>query len=387
MDILTYSINISINPLTKEAIIGTIASNSGSSIMITLSTLSTSNIHHLPETYKSRPSYPHLKEWVYGNISSYNFSEMKIRACLDFVKVRFSTSKPYMYSHIKKFMTEKTGELHHIKPVGLSSFEAKTQCASEFDITIQDMKSYKSLYKRLELLRHFNPKIDLNSLQIIQIEVALDFYNAEPTLLIALLKWLRLKQEQTTNVRFFGSTKESVKFLEVYDGRKTKNFMPPTFSHVYDFLMHGGCSNGSNGNFAINDISAAVYYHGYLKTTDRGRPLPRDQWCVRLEVRLQGDELNGIILENINLAIRSAAKYLSFTCFKPYNTIPSKQLANCIRVKPLGLENPKNKTRNNLPPFVTSFSKLNSIKMDAFRDLIKAFRIPKSGETLPPRLC
>ena len=355
--------------------------------MVAISTLSTSNINHLPEVYKRNPTYPYLKQWVYGNIASYNFSEMKIRACLDFVKVRFLTSTPYQYSQIKKFLTEKTGQVHHVQPVGLTSQEAKNQCASEFDITIHDIKSYKSLHKRLELLRHFNPTLNVSSLKIIQIEIALDFYKAEPTLLVALLKWLRLKQEHTTHVRFFGSSKESVKFLEVYDGRKVKNLIRPTFDDVYNYLMKGGCSNGSNGNFAINDVTADLYYHGYFKTTDKGQPLPKEQWRVRLEVRLQGKQLENIVVETVNIAIRSACKHLNFTCFRPYNTIPTKQLAKYVWVKPFGLENTMYKTRNNLSPFLTSFTELNTLKWNTFRNLIKAFRVPKSGEPLPPRLC
>jgi hypothetical protein len=346
-----------------------------------LNTLTTKNLVDLPEKYKKHRAYPLLEQWVYSNISRYDFDDIKIKACVDFVTVRFTTNKAYLYSTVKKYLTEKTKTRHYVAPVGLTEDEAKYITACEFDLTLHDVKSYNDLRKRLLPLMHYNPQLNLDDLRIVELETALDFYNAQPELLVALLKSVRLQGDITTNIRLFGKGRNNVQFLKVFDDRKVKRWAQPTVPFVVDYLRCGGCSEGSNGNFAINDKSAHLYYHGYYKMTDAGIFLKDDEKRVRLEAKLQGMYLDGITVGTLSKAIQVVSREMRFTALKPTATI--KEMASYLSVEPYGLEDPKRKTKSHLPPFIESYSKLNSIKRDAFRDLTKAFRLPKSGEFFP----
>lgn len=346
-----------------------------------LNTLTTKTLVDLPEKYQKHRAYPLLEQWVKSNISRYDFDDITIRACVDYLTIRFTTDKPYIYSSVKKYLTEQTKTRHYVQPVGLTDDEAKHMAVCEFDLTLHDVKSFRDLKKRLLPLKYYNPQLDLNNLKIIKLETALDFYNAQPELLVALLKSVRLRSEMTTNIRFFGKGKNSVKFLKVFDDRKVRTWIEPKVPLVLNYLRCGGCSNGSNGNFAINDKTADLYHHGYYKMTDRDVTLNADEHRVRFELTMQRTYLEGITVGTVSKAVQTVSREMNFTALKPTATI--KEMASYLAVEPYGLEDPKHKTKSHLLPCIESYSKLNSIKRDAFRDLIKAFKMPKSGEVFP----
>lgn len=343
-----------------------------------LNTLTTKTLVDLPEKYQKHRAYLLLEQWVKSNISRYDFDDMIIRACVDYLTVRFTTDKPYIYSSVKKYLTEQTKTRHYVQPVGLTDDEAKHMAVCEFDLTLHDVKSFRNLKKRLLPLKHYNSQLDLNNLKIIKLETALDFYKAQPELLVALLKSVRLRSEITTNIRFFGKGKNNVKFLKVFDDRKVKTWIVPKVPPVLDFLRCGGCNKGSNGNFGINDIGADLYHHGYYKVTDRGYTLNDDQHRVRFEVKIQGVYLEGITVGTVSKAIQTVSKEINFTALKPTATI--KEMASYLAVEPYGLQDHKHRTKSGLLPYIESFPRLNGIKRDAFRDLTKSFKPPKSGE-------
>lgn len=332
------------------------------------------HLPHINEKWKQHRVYPIFEDMIYGNIRSYNFDEIKVKACIDFLAIKFKTDKPQLYTHIKKYMTEKTKQAHYIEPIGISLEQAQSTTVSEFKIVLHDVKSYRDLERRLDYLKYYNKSLNIYDLEVLELETALDFYGADPKILVALLKSIRLKGE-ITNVRFFGKGQSNSYFLNVYDGRKVKRWIEPNSADIYKYLDKGGCPEGSNGNFAINDKSDGRYFHGYHKKVDKNKLLPESQHRPRFEIKLQGHYLNGITLGTLSEALKRSSKELSFTAFKI--TATPRDFISTLEVKPYGLEYSSYKTKTNLPSYIESYSELNRIKLDAFRNLIKAFNSTK----------
>lgn len=133
-----------------------------------------------------------LETKIYSNINSYDFKAMniKIRARVDFLDIYFEITKPSTRHDIKKFLTEKTGIRHYIK-----------ESLNGYVIRLHDMNSLKLLNECLRCLDHFG--LLHQSMKIVELEVALDFYGYKHLgLATAILKSLRLPST-ANNFRVF----------------------------------------------------------------------------------------------------------------------------------------------------------------------------------------
>ncbi|MEG0032027.1 hypothetical protein [Acinetobacter sp.] len=230
-----------------------------------------------------------LETKILSNIHSYDFKAMNItmRARVDFLDIYFEIKKSSTRHDIKKYLTEKTGIRHYIK----ESFNG-------YVIRLHDMNSQKILNERCGLLDHFG--LIKESMKIVELEVALDFYGYKHLgLATALLKALRLPST-TINFRVFKA--------------QTGVFIPIPVNPI---VLHRKLTDGFN--IGINHRLANEYWHIYQKQTDQnGMPLIEREWRIRVEKNIKAPVLKRLnnSFSNIRQLLLESFKGLRFTHLK-----------------------------------------------------------------------
>lgn len=290
-----------------------------------------------------------LKTIIFSDIHSYDFKAMNIqvKAQVDFIDLYFEIGKTSTRHDIKKFLTEKTGITHYI-----------SEYQTGFIIRLHDMNSINVLRRRISYLRHFEYKMD--SFKIMQIELAIDFYNFKHrALTTALFKSIRLPST-VANLRVYKSQ------LGVFTP------IPSTPHSMFRKLEHGY-------NIGINHRDADEYWHLYVKTTDCNKqPLPKNEWRVRVEKNIKCNILNQMDnrLVNIKRILLNEFKGLSFTQLTANAT---KELTDVYKntVRAFGTEIPtyydKNRHKRNLPQSLKTHGELNRLISTAVNNLVRNF--------------
>ncbi|MBI1410828.1 hypothetical protein [Acinetobacter baumannii] len=291
-----------------------------------------------------------LETVIFSDIHSYDFKAMNIRikAQVDFIDLYFEIAKTSTRHDIKKFLTEKTGITHYI-----SEYE------TGFIIRLHDMNSLNVLQRRISYLRHFECKID--SLKIMEIELAIDFYNFKHrALTTALLKSIRLPS--------------TVENLRVYKSQLGIFTPIPSTPHSMFRKLESGY------NIGINHRDADEYWHLYVKTTDCNKqPLPKNEWRIRAEKNIKRNILNKMDnrLTNIKRVLLDGFKGLSFTELKkdaPLNQQGSYR--NCVKL--FGAEQKmyydKNRHKRKLAQYIRKNSALNQLISQAVNNLVRQFK-------------
>lgn len=291
-----------------------------------------------------------LETKIYSNINSYDFKAMniKIRARVDFLDIYFEITKPSTRHDIKKFLTEKTGIRHYIK-----------ESLNGYVIRLHDMNSLKLLNERLRCLDHFG--LLQQSMKILELEVALDFYGYKHLgLATALLKSLRLPST-TNNFRLFKT--------------QTGVFVPIPVNPI---VLHRKLKDGFN--IGINHRLADEYWHIYQKQTDQnGTPLKESEWRIRAEKNIKesvSKRLNNSF-SNIRQLLLESFKGLRFTHLKAGAS--SHQV--CVymnKIDAYGMEKEAylDSQRNwrKLTPDIEMNAELNRLVVNAVCNLAKNFR-------------
>jgi len=292
-----------------------------------------------------------LETVIFSDIHSYDFKAMniQIKAQVDFIDLYFEISKTSTRHDIKKFLTEKTGITHYI-----SEYE------TGFIIRLHDMNSLSVLRRRISYLRHFECKID--SFKIMEIELAIDFYNFKHrALTTALLKSIRLPS--------------TVENLRVY--KSQLGVFTPIPNTPYSMLR----KLESGYNIGISHRDADEYWHLYVKTTDCNKQsLPENEWRVRAEKNIKRNILNHMDnhLTNIKRVLLDGFKGLSFTRL---TANASKHLTDEYKntVRAFGTEIPtyydKNRHKKNLPESTKKHGELNQLVSSAVHNLVRNFTI------------
>lgn len=272
---------------------------------------------------------------------------IQIKAQVDFIDLYFEIGKTSTRHDIKKFLTEKTGIAHYI-----------SEHETGFIIRLHDMNSLSVLRRRISYLRHFKCKID--SFKIMEIELAIDFYNFKHrALTTALFKSIRLP-----------STVENLRVYKSQLGVFTP--IPSTPHSMFRKLKNGY-------NIGINHRDADEYWHLYVKTTDCNKqPLPKNKWRVRAEKNIKCNILNQMDnrLVNIKRVLLDGFKGLSFTQLTANATKElTVEYKNTVRA--FGTETPtyydKNRHKRNLPQSMKTHGELNKIISTAVNNLVRSF--------------
>ncbi|WHP05428.1 hypothetical protein QLH32_15655 [Acinetobacter corruptisaponis] len=274
------------------------------------------------------------------NIKYYNRLSMKnagitIKACIDFIDVKFETAKPFNRSVIKKYLTEKTGIRHFIKTVGESddvlrdeeSNNLNDNIGTAFVIRLHDVKNLKALTERLSILKYYNLSLNVADLEIVRIERAIDFSNAPHFMRIALLKAVQLSKAE--NCRFYNKSA----------------FFPKKEKTGGIFSIFNNFNDVRDGNtIYINNKDDDHYYRIYFKTTDfNKRPLKVEDHRVRFEENYSGSALlqlndgRTVTIRDIETVIKAMSKALIFTRLRD-DALPYFKSAYRDIAKPYGLE-------------------------------------------------
>lgn len=290
-----------------------------------------------------------LETVIFSDIHSYDFKAMniQIKAQVDFIDLYFEIGKTSTRHDIKKFLTEKTGITHYI-----------SEYQTGFIIRLHDMNLINVLRRRISYLRHFECKID--SLKIMEIELAIDFYHFKHrALTTALLKSIRLPS--------------TVENLRVYKSQLGVFTPIPTTPHAMIRKLDNGY------NIGINHRDAEEYWHLYVKTTDYNKqPLPKNEWRIRAEKNIKSNVLNQMDnrVTNIKRVLLDGFKGLSFTQLKADS---SKQLTHEYKntVRAFGTEvqtyYDKYRHKKNLPESMKKHGELNQLISTAVNNLARNF--------------
>src|SRR5690606_9212899 len=119
------------------------------------------------------------------------------KAVVDFIKLEFIAQQETNRSQIKKYLTEKTGIRYYIEESDIEISES----GKKYSVKVHDLKSAAHLERLIEQLGYFG--VNRQYIEIVEIELSLDFYNApRKELLIALFKSLKLS-ESAFNMRIY----------------------------------------------------------------------------------------------------------------------------------------------------------------------------------------
>ena len=287
---------------------------------------------------------------IFSNINSYDFKAMhiKIRAKVDFLDLYFEIEKKSTRHDIKKFLTEKTGIRHYIK-----------ESLSGYVIRLHDMNSLKLLNDRIRCLDHFC--LVHQSMKIVELEVALDFYGYKHIgLATALLKSLRLPST-ANNFRVFKA--------------QTGVFTPIPVNPI---VLYRKLKDGFN--IGINHRLADEYWHIYLKQTDQnGTPLKESEWRIRAEKNIKAHILTRLnnSFSNIRQLLLENFKGLRFTHLKAKASSHQVDVyMNKIDVYGMEKEPYFDSHRNlrKLIPDIEMNAELNRLVVNAVCNLAKNFR-------------
>lgn len=291
-----------------------------------------------------------LETKIYSNINSYDFKVMniKIRARVDFLDLYFEITKASSRHNIKKFLTEKTGIKHYIK-----------ERLNGYVIRLHDMNSFKLLNERLRCLDHFG--LLHQSMKIVELEVALDFYGYKHLgLATALLKSVRLPCT-ANNFRVFKA--------------QTGVFIPIPVNPI---VLHRKLKDGFN--IGINHRLANEYWHIYQKQTDQnGTPLKESKWRIRAEKNIKETVLKRLnnSFSNIRQLLLESFKGLRFTHLKAEASSHQVDVyMNKIDVYGMEKEPYLDSHRNlrKLIPDIEMNAELNRLVVNAVCNLAKNFK-------------
>jgi len=292
-----------------------------------------------------------LETIIYSNINNYDFKAMDImvKAQVDFLDLYFEIERPSTRHDIKKYLTEKTGITHYI-----------SEYMNGFIIRFHDMNSLKELQRRIHYLKHY--ELNVSSLRVIEIELAIDFYRFKHRALVtALFKSLRLPST-AENFRVFKNQ------LGVF------NPLPTTPLTMMKRLECGY-------NIGINHKAADEYWHLYVKTTDQNKQLlPESKWCIRAEKNIKRNVLNKMDnrLMNLKRILLNGFKGLSFTQLGIHAPQDFKNSYKDM-VKPFGLEQgiyyDKSRHKRKLSKHVEKNTALNQLVSSSVHNLLRNFTI------------
>lgn len=340
-------------------------------------------------------SYDDEKAFDLTNLSNYDRATMKkmkitVKACLDFIDIKFTTTSLQDRSNIKKYLTEKTGVKHFIKVIHENddvlenqdrNDSSKNKTGKTFVIRLHDIERMDQLMSRLSFLKHYNSSLDI---EVVRIERAIDFKNTPQEMRIALFKAVKLSKAD--NCRSYNPNK-------ITFPRGKGKLKIGGVEHLYD-----DCSASflSCNTIYINDRNETYCLRIYFKTTDsNGKPLKPEDYRVRLEQTYAGNDLlklnnnKTVMINDLENVINemSKAKALSFTRLRN-DAFPYFICAYEKFIQPYGLEKThtisksgkKVKHRRNnrsagLCRYLEAHTEFNQIVKDAQKELVKKFKI------------
>lgn len=351
----------------------------------------TTELHTLLDSYQQRLQInaevaETIEAEIYSNISRYsfekhmdfknpelrekgfsiNFRPIQIKAVIDWLDLAFEVNPSHCSfayrtnarSYIKSFLTLKTGKRHYVKH---DESDIKQEDLV-FTVRLHDIRSKNDLMKIADLLRK-QYGAEMDKMKIRNIELSLDFYNANNRgLLSALHKSLRY-QATADNFRIYKYVK--------HDIRNKFSPVPHSPFILLKRFNHDWC-------LGANPKGSPLCYRLYVKTTDSNKqPLPTEEHRLRVEVTLDQTILKetDCSIENLQGIIKQGFKFLTFTELDQKAPEAFKASYEEI-IKPYGQERTmKNVNRNkrNLEDGIKTHAELNNVISKAIFNLCRKF--------------
>lgn len=310
-----------------------------------------SNIHNYE--FDRKKLKPQMLSFKNGASIQVQQSLIKIKSQIDFINVSFNTIKATQRSYIKKFLTEKIGKKHFITEEHKHNATVNTDSMASctFNIRIHDVSNKKCIYKIVHALKK---NYGAFNFRITCIELAHDFYNAPPEFLTALFKSIQFDAD-VQNIRIFRLKGENQNIP--YEPIRLKNLLLQGF------------------NIGVNDYRKDdVYYHFYFKKTDHNkRPLPREEWRLRAEVRLSNLDH---ALEDLRNVVKTGFRKITFTQLTHTATLGQRKLYSLF-IRPYGqkLSSPilKNGHYRDFKKFICTNQNLNERLRESVKNLSNKF--------------
>lgn len=384
------AMNIEGDKLFNFLVMDMLQNSSGRSLTFSERT-GTTELHTFLDSYQQRLEInagvaETIEAEIYSNISSYSFEKhmdfknpelqensysihfkpIQIKAVIDWLDLSFEVNpsrcsfahKPNARSYIKSFLTMKTGKKHYVK----HDESDINQEGLVFTVRLHDIKSKADLLMIADLLEK-QYGAEIFRMKIRNIELSLDFYNANNRgLLSALHKSLRY-QSTADNFRIY-------KYVKV-DIRNKFNPVPHSPLILLNRFNHDWC-------LSVNPKGSPLCYRLYVKTTDTNKlPLPKDEHRLRVEVTLDQAILKetDCSIENLQSIIKKGAKFLTFTELNNKASKAFKATYNEI-IQPYGKEQTArnvNSNKRNLENGIKTHAELNSIVSKAIFNLCRKF--------------
>lgn len=324
------------------------------------------------EIYSNISSYSFEKHMVFKNPElrekgySINFKPIQIKAVIDWLDLSFEVNptdcsfahRPNSRSYIKSFLTMKTGQKHYVK----HDESDINQDGLIFTVRLHDIKSKADLLMIADLLEK-QYGAEILRMKIRNIELSLDFYNANNRgLLSALHKSLRY-QATADNFRIYKYVREDI--------RNKFNPIPHSPLMLLKRFNHDWC-------LGVNPKGSPLCYRLYVKTTDSNRqPLPTEDHRLRVEVTLDQAILKNTdcSIKNLQNIIKQGFKFLTFTELDKAAPNTFKESYDEI-IKPYGKEQKArnvNRNKRSLQDGIKTHAELNSIVSKAIFNLCRKF--------------
>jgi hypothetical protein len=218
------------------------------------------------------------------------------KACVDWVDVRLRIARPSQFQHVQSALdTAGAGKLHvrAIEP-------GPGGVADTFVMRVTDhlANNYAALSKALTEFAARYPLV--HAPEIVAIEVACDFLHIG-------------------EVERDASTMEMTYRLQsslLTDGDSPRQFDPQVWANRY--MDVAGQRLDPLLNYREGNKGDDVSWQCYWKRTDRGQPLPPNEWRARVEVTLKGDALRDVGL--VKLADLDGYKFTNLARFFRFRT-------------------------------------------------------------------
>lgn len=302
-----------------------------------------------------------------------DYTRFRFEAVVDWTEIEIQTARttnfPAIQRKLNRILRLPQGKNVHVRAMD----EGAGTDATIFRLQIQDPKNGQHVTEILRKLAKDEP-FTRRRLRTAAIEVAFDAYSRDEATIDELAElgthfYLGMTRPVSENRRLYHAHKGSPKSID------TPEKLIRNLKDGWQIAI-GDKEDKKDKEGIVIKKADDLYQHAYLKTTDNGKALPVSEYRMRLEIRLQGSELDNFKLTDWeNCSFKRLSNFFNFRQWEEKVELdPLRQLISekCSRLQ-FG-ERGKSKLAlvNRLYPISASAdTELNRKASDALRNLSK----------------
>lgn len=230
-----------------------------------------------------------------------NYGALTYRAAVDWVALQIKLSKRSNFMEVRDELRAALHLPDHEKLYVEALDEANGRSASLFRFRIQDPTQGRKLD---QVVARLQQRFDLDSIQVVGIEVAFDTYSTGASVRelaeVAADRYRFLTTAPGDDWYFYRRAGEGRRYINDDTEIGQRRDLVKCFAEGWQLTDS-------------NSQDAPVRFHAYVKTTDRGRDLLPNAYCARLEITLQGSALPCATVEKLkHFDFATLAKHFKF---------------------------------------------------------------------------